>query len=133
MGYAIPISSASPIIADLLERQTRTDKVADGEVGYMGITMQDVTDQITQMLGIPGGVYVYDVTEDSAAEQAGIRKGDVIVKFDGQKVSTRVELKKLVEYYKAGETVSVTVKRFTDGEYEDVELEVTLGSRPEGQ
>ena len=128
-----PISSASPIIADLLERQTRTDKVADGEVGYMGITMQDVTDQITQMLGIPGGVYVYDVTEDSAAEQAGIRKGDVIVKFDGQKVSTRVELKKLVEYYKAGETVSVTVKRFTDGEYEDVELEVTLGSRPEGQ
>ena len=133
MGYAIPISSASPIIADLLERQTRTDKVADGEVGYMGITMQDVTDQITQMLCIPGGVYVYDVTEDSAAEQAGIRKGDVIVKFDGQKVSTRVELKKLVEYYKAGETVSVTVKRFTDGEYEDVELEVTLGSRPEGQ
>ena len=76
---------------------------------------------------------MYDVTEDSAAEQAGIRKGDVIVKFDGQKVSTRVELKKLVEYYKAGETVSVTVKRFTDGEYEDVELEVTLGSRPEGQ
>ncbi len=130
MGYAIPISSASPIIADLLERETRTDKVADGEVGYMGITMQDVTDQITQMLGIPGGVYVYEVAEGSAAEQAGIRRGDVIVKFDGQKVSTRMELKKQVEYYKAGETVNVTVKRFEEGQYEDLELEVTLGSQP---
>ena len=130
MGYAIPISSASPIIADLLERQTRTDKVADGEVGYMGITMQDVTDQITQMLGIPGGVYVYEVAEDSAAEQAGIQHGDVIVKFDGQKVSTRVELKQLVSYYKAGETVKVTVKRAQGGQYEDVELDVTLGSQP---
>ncbi|MCI9336183.1 MAG: PDZ domain-containing protein [Lachnospiraceae bacterium] len=133
MGYAIPISSASPIIADLLERQTRTDKVADGEVGYMGITMQDVTDQITQMLGIPGGVYVYEVAAESAAEKGGIQRGDVIVKFDGQKISTRTELKKLVEYYKAGETVSVTVKRFVDGEYEDVDLEITLGSQPEGQ
>ena len=130
MGYAIPISSASPIIADLLERQTRTEKVADGEIGYMGITMQDVTDQIAQTLGIPEGVYVYEVAEGSAAEQAGIQRGDVIVKFDGQRVSTRVELKQLVEYYKAGETTTVTVKRFVDGQYEDVELEVTLGSQP---
>ncbi len=130
MNYAIPISSASPIIADLLERQTRTDKASDDEAGYMGITMQDVTDQITQMLGIPGGVYVYDVAEGSAAEQAGIRHGDVIVKFDGQKVSTREELKNLVGYYKAGETVPVTVKRVQNGQYEDVELEVTLGYRP---
>ena len=107
--------------------------MADGEVGYMGITMQDVTDQITQMLGIPGGVYVFEVAEGSAAEQAGIRRGDVIVKFDGQKISTRKELKKLVEYYKAGETVSVTGKRFVDGESEEVDLEITLGSQPEGQ
>ena len=130
MGYAIPISSASPIIADLLERQTRTEKVADGEIGYMGITMQDVTDQIAQTLGIPEGVYVYEVAEGSAAEQAGIQRGDVIVKFDGQRVSTRVELKQLVGYYKAGETTTVTVKRFVDGQYEDVELEITLGSQP---
>lgn len=130
MGYAIPISSASPIIADLLERETRTDKAAEDEAGYMGITMQDVTDQITQMLGIPSGVYVYDVTEGSAAEQAGIQRGDVIVKFDGQKVSTREELKNLVEYYKAGETTTVTVKRAVNGQYEEIELEVTLGNRP---
>ena len=41
-----------------------------------------------------------------------------------------MELKKQVEYYKAGETVNVTVKRFEEGQYEDLELEVTLGSQP---
>lgn len=130
MGYAIPISSASPIIADLMERQTRTDKVAEDEIGYLGIEMQDVTNQIAQMYGIPEGVFVYNVVEGSAAEQAGIRHGDVIVKFDGERVSTRAKLKETVEYYKAGETTTVTVKRFVEGQYQELDLEVTLGSRP---
>ena len=130
MGYAIPISSASPIIADLLERETRTDKVAEEEMGYIGIEMQDVTDQIGQMFGMPEGVFVMNVVEGSAAEKAGIRYGDIIVKFDGQRVATRVELKRMVEYYSAGETVTVTVKRSVDGEYESVDLELTLGNRP---
>ena len=131
MGYAIPISSASPIIADLLERQTRTEKVAAEEAGYMGIEMQDVTDEIAVMLGIPQGVFVINVQEGTAAQQAGIQHGDIIIKFDGQRVSTRSELKQLVGYYRAGETLKVTVKRFADGRYEDVELEVTLGSQPQ--
>ena len=127
MGYAIPISSASPIIADLLERQTRTEKVAAEEAGYMGIEMQDVTDEIAAMLGIPQGVFVINVQEGTAAQQAGIQHGDIIIKFDGQRVSTRSELKQLVGYYRAGETLKVTVKRFADGRYEDVEL----GSQPQ--
>ena len=131
MGYAIPISSASPIIADLLERQTRTEKVAAEEAGYMGIEMQDVTDEIAAMMGIPQGVFVINVQEGTAAQQAGIQHGDIIIKFDGQRVSTRSELKQLVGYYRAGETLKVTVKRFADGRYEDVELEVTLGSQPQ--
>lgn len=102
MGYAIPISSASPIIADLLERQTRTEKVAAEEAGYMGIEMQDVTDEIAAMLGIPQGVFVINVQEGTAAQQAGIQHGDIIIKFDGQRVSTRSELKQLVGYYRAG-------------------------------
>lgn len=131
MGYAIPISSASPIIADLLQRQTRTEKVAEGEVGYMGIVMQDVTDEIAQGYGMPKGVFVIEVSEGSAAEQAGIQHGDIITKFDGQRVSTRMELKQMVGYYKAGETLQVTVKRFVEGQYQEVELEITLGSQPE--
>ena len=57
MGYAIPITSASPIIADLMERQTRT-KVAEDEVGYIGISLQEVTSQISQMYNMPEGIYV---------------------------------------------------------------------------
>ena len=97
----------------------------------MGIEMQDVTDEIAAMLGIPQGVFVINVQEGTAAQQAGIQHGDIIIKFDGQRVSTRSELKQLVGYYRAGETLKVTVKRFADGRYEDVELEVTLGSQPQ--
>ncbi len=131
MGYAIPISSASPIIADLMERQTRTEKAAEEERGYLGISPQTVDGTTEQMFGIPQGVYVAKVFEDTAAEQVGIRKGDVLVKLDGQKVSSSEELMKALEYYKAGETVSITLKRVENGEYVDVELEVTLGNRPE--
>lgn len=129
MGYAIPISSASPIIADLMERQTR-DRVADDEVGYMGITMQEITDQIIQMYNMPQGVFVYDVAEDSAAEAAGIKKGDIIVKFDGQRITSSTDLKNALQYFRAGETATVTVKRAAGGEYESIDLEITLGERP---
>ena len=80
MGYAIPITSASPIIADLMERQTRT-KVAEDEVGYIGISLQEVTSQISQMYNMPEGIYVVSVEEGSAAANAGIMKGDIIFFF----------------------------------------------------
>lgn len=130
MGYAIPISSASPIIAELMERQTRS-RVADEEMGYMGITMQEITDQIIQMYNMPEGVFVYDVAHGSAAETAGIKRGDVVVKFDGQKITSSSDLKNALQYYKAGDTATVTVKRSVNGEYESIDLEITLGEQPQ--
>lgn len=130
MGYAIPISSASPIIAELMERQTRTDKVAEEEMGYMGITMQAVTDDFASLYDMPKGVFVKEVSEGSAAEAAGILKGDIIVKFDGQRISSASDLQETLQYFKAGETATVTVKRSVNGEYESVDLEITLGRRP---
>lgn len=130
MGYAIPISSASPIIAELMERQTRTDKVAEEEMGYMGITMQAVTDDFASLYDMPKGVFVKEVSEGSAAEAAGILKGDIIVKFDGQRISSASDLQETLQYFKAGETADVTVKRSVNGEYESVDLEITLGRRP---
>lgn len=129
MGYAIPISSASPIIAELMERQTRTELVAEEEKGYMGISMRDVTSQYASMLGIPQGISVQEIEEGSAAEKAGMMKYDIIVKFDGQKVSTGEKLAETVGYYRAGETVTVTVQRLVNGAYETIDLELTLGSR----
>ena len=129
MGYAIPITAASPIIADLMERQTR-DKVRDGDMGYMGITYQDVTDQISMMYGMPKGVYVVSVLEGSGAEKAGMAMGDVIVKFDGDKITCFEDLQKTLQYYAVGDTVKVTIKRPVNGEYVEYELQVTLGARP---
>lgn len=130
MGYAIPISAATPIIEELMSRQTRVNKVDEEEMGYMGITMQTVTDDISAMFGFPKGVFVKEVAEGSAAEAAGIRVGDIIVKFDGQRITNSTGLQETVQYFKAGETVTVTVKRAEDGAYEEFDIEVTLGSRP---
>ena len=132
MGYAIPITSASPIIADLMERQTRT-KVAEDEVGYIGISPQEVTSQTSQMYNMPEGIYVVSVEEGSAAANAGIMKGDIITKFDGSSISSYSDLQKTLQYYAVGDSVTVTVQRPQNGEYVSIELNLTLGSRPASQ
>lgn len=129
MGYAIPITSASPIIADLMERQTR-NKVAEDEVGYIGISPQEVTSQISQMYNMPEGIYVVSVEEGSAAANAGIMKGDIITKFDGSSISSYSDLQKTLQYYAAGDSATITVQRPQNGEYVSIELNLTLGSRP---
>lgn len=125
MGYAIPISSASPIIADLMK-----DRVPEEEAGYIGIVMQEITDQVIQMYHMPQGVFVYDVEEGSAAQAAGIMKQDIIVKFDDRKITSYNSLKSVLQYYKAGDTATITVMRQENGEYVSYELEITLGERP---
>ncbi len=129
MGYAIPITTASPIIADLMERQTR-NKVAESDMGYLGITYRDVTDQIVQMYGMPKGVYVVSVAEGSGAEAAGIVKGDIITKFDGNRISSYDDLQSVLQYYAVDDTVKVVVMRPENGEYVEHELTLTLGERP---
>ena len=129
MGYAIPITTASPIIADLMERQTR-NKVADGQGGYLGISYQEVTDDIANMFGMPKGVYVASVYEGSGADAAGIKKGDVIVKFDGESIDSFNDLQDILQYFAVGDTANVTVMRSENGEYVEHELQITLGERP---
>lgn len=126
MGYAIPISAASPIIADLMK-----DRVPEEEVGYIGITMQEITEQVIQMYHMPQGVFVYDVEEGSPAQAAGIMKQDIIVRFDDRKVTSYNSLKSALQYYKAGDTATITVMRQVNGEYVSCELEITLGVKPE--
>lgn len=125
MGYAIPISSASPIIADLMK-----DRIPEEETGYMGITMQEITDQVIQMYHMPQGVFVYDVEEGSAAEAAGIMKQDIIVQFDDRRITSYDSLKNALQYYKAGDSAKITVMRQVNGEYVSYELEITLGQKP---
>lgn len=129
MGYAIPITSASPIIADLMERQTR-NKVAEGDMGYMGISLQEVNAQIAAMYNWPQGVYVLSVEEDSAAQAAGILMNDIITKFDGEKITSYDDIQNILQYYAAGDTAKITVMRPENGQYVQYDLELTLGKRP---
>lgn len=128
MGYAIPISAAYPIISELMEHETRKDKVAEEEMGYLGIRPQDFDESARSYYNIPEGVFVYSVYKNSGADKAGIYRGDVITKLEKEKVSSLSDLKSILQYYKAGDVVKVTIKRLEAGEYVEHELEVTLSS-----
>lgn len=131
MGYAIPISSASPILSELMVRETRV-KVDASEIGYMGITMQSITSDIADAYGFPKGVFIREVEEGSPAEKAGMKKGDIIVKFDGQKISSNTDVQEAISYFRAGDTAEIIVKRSVgNGEYENVTIQMTFGARPE--
>lgn len=132
MGYAIPISAAKPIIDDLMNKETR-EKVEDGESGYLGVTLQAITQEAIYMYNMPQGIYVYSVEEGSAAAEGGMMKGDIITRFEGEKITSYQDLQDVLQYYSAGSEVDVTVMRYQNGEYESVELTLTLGSRPDNQ
>lgn len=130
MGYAIPISKAEPILEELMNRETR-DKIEDtSKVGYMGIKAADLTTEAIQMYNMPAGAFLTEVTPGGAADKAGIKKGDIVVKLDGQKVSGKNDLVDKLQYYESGETVEVVIARANNGEYKEETVEVTLGIKP---
>lgn len=130
MGYAIPISRAKPILEDLMNRQTR-EMVSAEEKGYLGVVLSNLTTEAIQMYDMPEGAFVRGVEEKSPAEKGGICKGDIIVKFDGQSVTSGDDLLEKLQYYKSGEKIEAVVARATDGEYQESTVEITLGSRSE--
>lgn len=79
---------------------------------------------------MPAGAFIYEVSEGSPAEAAGIKKGDIITKLDGQSISSRDDLFDRMNYYKAGETIDVVVATAEGGEYVERTVSVTLGERP---
>lgn len=130
MGYAIPISKAEPILEELMNRETR-DKVEDSsKVGYLGVKAADLTTEAIQMYNMPAGAFLTRVTKGGAADKAGMKKGDIIVKLDGQKVSGKDDLVNKLQYYEAGETIEIEIARANSGEYKEETIEVTLGSKP---
>lgn len=129
MGYAIPISKAKPILEELMNRETR-EKVDSSKKGYLGVSLANLTTEAIEMYNMPTGAFVRNVEDDSPAQEAGICKGDIIVKFDGQKVSDGDDLLDKLQYYKSGEKIEAVIARATNGEYEENTVELTLGTRP---
>lgn len=127
MGFAIPISDASDVIENLMNKETRS-KVAENERGYLGIKGYDVTAEGAQMYNMPTGVYIAEVIQGGGAEAAGLTKGSIITEFEGSSINGMEALQGQLEYYKAGEEVKLKVQiPEKNGEYTEKEVAVTLG------
>ena len=121
IGFAIPVNTAKPLIPQL---------VSDGEVtrGYLGVNIQSITQELAKALDIEDrkGALVADVFEDSPADEGGIRRGDVIIAFNGKEIKDNHDLPAIVAATPVDEKVTVTVVR--DGK--ERELAVTVGKLP---
>lgn len=104
MGFAIPINSAKPIYEQLIQY----NKV---KRPYIGIAGRDLDETTAKRNNLVVGIYVASVDEYSAAEKAGIKAGDVIIKADGQSIKTMTELNNIKNTHSIGDTITVTVNR----------------------
>ena len=127
MAYSIPVSNVRNLIDSLMNRETRT-KVTGAEASQLGIQGVDITSSISEASGYPKGVQIRSVLTGSAAEKAGLEKYDIIVSFDGQTVSSMSGLKSIMQYYRAGETVSIGYYHIEGNEYVKKTTDVTLDS-----
>ncbi len=128
MGYAIPISTAKPILEDLMSKKTRVP-VKEGQKGYLGISGINVTEDVKTTYGLPIGVYIAQVFDGTPARRAGLVKGDIITSFDGENVKTMEELSKLLDATPAGTEVELTVMKSVLGGYEETTVTVELDAQ----
>lgn len=125
MGFAIPVSTAVPIINEIIQ----SEQISEDEQGYLGIKGTDVASEYAEYYNMPTGAFISEVSEDSPAEKAGIQKGDIIVEFNGREISSMTSLQERIAKTKAGTKVKVVVKRSDNGTYKSKTLTVTLGKK----
>lgn len=127
MCFAIPITVAIPVLKDLMK-----DVIPEAEQGYLGVTIKTITQEYADFYGWPTtGVYIYSVVEGGSAEKAGIYVGDIVTAIDGKTTKTSEKLKSVVNSYRVGETLTVTLMRNENGEWVEKNISVTLMAKPE--
>jgi len=106
IGFAIPSNSASKVINQLI-------KFGETKRGWLGVRIQEVTKEIAEVekLEKPEGALVASISENSPADKAGIKAGDIILEFDGKKVNTMRTLPKLVAQTEVGKKVELKIWR----------------------
>ena len=125
MCFAIPISRATPILNELMNRETLTEE----EKGFLGVSTRTVTDDIASLYGWPTGAYIISVQEGSPAETAGIYVQDIVTSVNGVQITTADQLVNAISSYRYGSTVEIKVQRLNNGKYEEITLNVTLAKR----
>src|SRR6184192_199598 len=119
IGFSIPINQAREVMRQL---------IASGRVvrGWLGIAIQDVTDELAGTFGVREGVLVAEVVKGGPAEAAGVRQGDVIVELNGAPIKEVPELQRRVAAVAPGQPVRLKVIR----ERKPVALSVTVTEMP---
>lgn len=112
IGFSIPIND----IKDRIEALSKP-------ILNLGISIREVTEELAKQYKMEEGLYIVDVTEFSPAEKAGLKGGDIIVKFDGKRIKTFDELKEIRDTKNEGDIVSVEVIRDGESKTFDVQLE----------
>lgn len=125
MGYAIPISDVLDILNELMNKKTRT-KVPEGQRGVIGIMGRTVDAQTSQYYNMPEGVYVSELVKGGGAEKAKLPIYCVITEIDGYDVDSMEELQEELQYYKAGDTVELTIMIQGREGYTEEKVKVTL-------
>ncbi|MBP3617016.1 MAG: trypsin-like peptidase domain-containing protein [Lachnospiraceae bacterium] len=125
VGYAIPISNVISLIHQLVNRE----EIDYEDSAVIGIVGQDVTENLSEALNIPIGVYIKEFSEDSPARDAGIPLFSVITEVNGMEVKTMEQLRDVLGHIRGGSTGTVTVQERVEGEYEEKEYEITFSIR----
>lgn len=120
IGFAIPISSTTSVIDQLIEYKTVKRP-------YIGISGSELDSTTAARYNLPEGVYVESVEEGSPAEKAGIQKTDIITKIEGTEVKTVSELNKIKYKYNIGDTITLTIVRNS----QEMDVQVTLVETPD--
>lgn len=120
IGFAIPISSTTSIIEQLIENK-------EVKRPYIGISGSSVDNSLTEKYNVPQGIYIEEVEKDSPAEKAGLQKGDIIKKFEDTEVKSVNELNRVKNTHSIGDKVKLTISRNN----EEKEIEIELGETPE--
>ena len=129
MGFAIPMAKAIPILQAMIDGEDYEDSSAStGNSAYLGVSVAEVTEEVSSMYNMPVGVYVSSVAKGTAADKAGIQQGDIITAMDGTQVTSFEELSAAIGAKEPGDSVTITISRAANGEYEEMQIEAVLGS-----
>ena len=111
MGYAIPVNDIKKLVTGMINNPESVKAQTKGSQIMLGITIIDVTEEMSKQYSMPMGVYIREVAEFSAAERAGLMKGDIIVEFSGKPVTCADDLNAIKAEQTPGDIVTVKVDR----------------------
>ena len=119
IGFAIPIDDVADMVDDLVTYGYITG-------AYLGVMVQDVNAEAANMYGFPLGAYVVDVNVGSCAQEAGIKKKDIITNLGGYDITSIADLTRALRHFEADQKTTISVYRSG----QEVHMEITLDEKP---